>query len=159
VNTIDDRILEADCENGYTRVANLILEALPLVTMNGTQHGICLFIWRRTFGWHRDHDAIPLGGFADACGTNKSYISKQLKDLLNKRIIRRVEFERGKIPVLLLSIIWPPGMAAASIWPGCLATNSGDCINALRKGIWLWLMTGTRERPGPMVTRGDCRFL
>jgi len=61
VNTIDDRILEADCENGYTRVANLILEALPLVTMNGTQHGICLFIWRRTFGWHRDHDAIVFG--------------------------------------------------------------------------------------------------
>ncbi len=99
MNGTDERSLAADCENGYTRIANLILEALPLVTMNSTQHGICLFIWRRTFGWHRDHDAIPLGDFADACGTNKTYISRLLKDLLRKNIIRRVECRRGKTPV------------------------------------------------------------
>jgi len=99
VNGTDERILSADVENGYTRVANLILEALPLVRMNSTQYGICLFIWRRTFGWHRDHDAISLGEFADACGTNKTYISKLLQDLLQKNIIRRVECRRGKTPV------------------------------------------------------------
>ena len=44
--------LKADCEDGFTRIANLILEALALAKLNGTQKGICFFIFRRTYGWN-----------------------------------------------------------------------------------------------------------
>ena len=33
----DRQKLKADCEDGYTRVANLILEALALAKLNGVQ--------------------------------------------------------------------------------------------------------------------------
>jgi len=95
----DREIFKADCEDGFTRIANLILEALSMVRINGTQTGICLFLLRRTFGWNRSKDAISLGDFAAACGTSKTYVSRQLADLLHKKIILRLAYEPGKTPV------------------------------------------------------------
>ncbi|MDD3363545.1 MAG: replication protein [Syntrophomonas sp.] len=95
----DREIFKADCEDGFTRIANLILEALTITRLNATQMGICLFLLRRTYGWNRSEDAISLGDFASACGTSKAYISRQLADLLHKKIIRRLSYEPGKTPV------------------------------------------------------------
>ncbi|MEN6463061.1 MAG: replication protein [Syntrophomonas sp.] len=95
----DREIFKADCDDGFTRIANLILEALALVKLNATQIGICLFLLRRTYGWNRNEDAISLGDFAAACGTSKAYISRQLADLLQKNIIRRPFYAPGKTPV------------------------------------------------------------
>jgi len=95
----DREIFKADCEDGFTRIANLILEALTITRLNATQMGICLFLLRRTYGWNRSEDAISLGDFAAACGTSKAYISRQLADLLHKKIIRRLSYEPGKTPV------------------------------------------------------------
>ncbi|NLA96584.1 MAG: replication protein, partial [Clostridiaceae bacterium] len=90
----------ADCKDGYTQIANLILEALPMARINGTQMSICLFLLRRTYGWQTDHDAISLREFAAACGGSSiPYISRQVNDLLRKRIIRRLVFEPGRTPV------------------------------------------------------------
>lgn len=91
--------LKADCEDGFTRIANLILEALALAKLNGTQKGICLFLFRRTYGWNRSEDAISLADFAAACGSSKPYISRQLQDLISKNVICRVAYEPGKTPV------------------------------------------------------------
>lgn len=90
---------EADCKNGFTRIANLILDALPLAKLNGTQKGICLFLFRRTYGWKRKYDAISLKDFAAACGTSTTYISRQIAELLRKNIIRRLVYQPGKTPV------------------------------------------------------------
>ena len=45
-----NEIIEADLRNGYTRVPNHILDALPQVGMNGTQHDICHILLRETYG-------------------------------------------------------------------------------------------------------------
>ena len=37
----------------YTKVPNDILDALAQAKLNGTQHAICLVIFRNTFGFHR----------------------------------------------------------------------------------------------------------
>ncbi len=99
----DREIFKADCDDGFTRIANLILEALAMVKLNSTQTGICLFLLRRTYGWNRSEDAISLGDFAAACGTSKTYVSRQLADLLHKNIIRRLSYEPGKTPVYAFS--------------------------------------------------------
>ena len=77
-------------EGPYTRIGNLLLEALPLVKLNRTQESICIFLWRRTYGWNRTRDAITLTDFANACGNCKEWVSKQIKALMRKRIIRRL---------------------------------------------------------------------
>lgn len=95
----DIEILKADTEDGYTKIANLIIEALAMCKLSGTQHGICLFLFRRTYGWGKAEDAISLPEFAAACDTSQPYISRQLKDLLEKNIIFRVNYQPGKTPV------------------------------------------------------------
>jgi len=95
----DREFFKADCEDGFTKIANLLLEALALARLNGVQKGICMFIFRRTFGWNRSEDAIALAEFAEACGSSRAYISRQLAELIKKNIICRVEYQPGKIPV------------------------------------------------------------
>ncbi|HRY14220.1 MAG TPA: replication protein, partial [Syntrophomonadaceae bacterium] len=85
-------------EGPYTRIGNQLLEALPLVKLNRTQENICIFLWRRTYGWNRTRDAISLTDFAAACGHCKEYVSKQIKALMRKRIIRRI-FVPGRVSI------------------------------------------------------------
>ncbi len=77
-------------EAEFTRIGNQLLEAIPLAKLNGTQENICIFLWRRTYGWNRTRDAIPLTAFTAACASCKEHISKQIKILIKKHIIRRV---------------------------------------------------------------------
>lgn len=95
----DREILKADTDDGYTKIANLLLEALAMAKLNGVQKGICLFLWRRTYGWGKTDDAISLREFSEACGTSESYISRQIKHLVSLRVIIRVSHEAGKTPV------------------------------------------------------------
>ncbi|WP_051688320.1 replication protein [Desulfofalx alkaliphila] len=95
----DQKILKADTDDGFTKIANLLLEALAMCKINGTQKSMCLFLLRRTYGWGKSEDAISLSDFATACGTSNPYISRQIKDLLQKNIIKRVSYEPGKTPV------------------------------------------------------------
>jgi len=89
----------ADCDDGYTKIPNLLLEALPLARLTGVQKSICMFLWRRTYGWKRNEDAISMGEFAMACGSSRPYISLQLNDLINKNVISRVFIQPGKTAV------------------------------------------------------------
>jgi len=92
----DREIFKADCEDGFTKIANLLLEALALAKLNGVQKGICLFLFRRTYGWKRSQDAISLEDFAAACGSSRPYISRQINVLLKKNIICRLAYQPGK---------------------------------------------------------------
>jgi phage replication O-like protein O len=91
--------LKADLDDGYTKISNLILEALAMCKISSVQKGICLFLMRRTYGWGKTEDAISLKDFSLACGTSQPYISRQLKELLKKNIILRINYEPGKTPV------------------------------------------------------------
>lgn len=95
----DREKFKADCEDGFTRIANLLLEALALAKLNGVQKGICMFLFRRTYGWNRTEDAITLGEFAEACGSSRAYISRQLAELIKKNIVCRVAYQPGKTPI------------------------------------------------------------
>lgn len=135
----DREIFKADCEDGFTRIANLILEALAMVKLNSTQTGICLFLLRRTYGWNRSEDAISLGDFAGACGTSKTYVSRQLSDLLHKNIIRRLSYEPGKTPVYAFS-------SNIADWDkACI--NLQALSNNAQQGLYGCAMEGWSDQP------------
>ncbi len=94
----DRELFKADTQDGYTKIANLLLEALAMAKLNGVQKGICLFLWRRTYGWGLKEDQITLKEFAQACDTSEPYASRQLKQLVNWNIIMRSSYDPGKIP-------------------------------------------------------------
>lgn len=94
----DREILKADLDDGYTPLANLILEALAMAKMSGVQKGLCMFLFRRTYGWGIKEDEITLNEFAEGVNSSISYVSKQLKQLIEWNVIIRTKYEPGKTP-------------------------------------------------------------
>ena len=94
----DREILKADLDDGYTPLANLILEALAMAKMSGVQKGLCMFLFRRTYGWGIKEDEITLKEFAEGVNSSISYVSKQLKQLIEWNVVIRTKYEPGKTP-------------------------------------------------------------
>ncbi len=94
----DRYILKADPEDGTTPISNLLLEAVAMAKLSGLQKGAILFLWRQTYGWHVQgkrlkERRIPLSKWRDALNSSSPRVSTALKDLTDKKIILRHQFE------------------------------------------------------------------
>ena len=74
-------------ENGYTAIANEIMEALVRYRIPGEQMQCLLFIIRKTYGFNKSEDAIAISQFHHATGIKKPSIVRALKQLKTKNII------------------------------------------------------------------------
>jgi len=75
-------------ENGYTRIANEIMDALMRIRIPGEQTQCLLFILRQTYGYNRKTARISMPEFMEATGLKRQYVYRALKSLNEKRIIR-----------------------------------------------------------------------
>lgn len=74
-------------KNGYTRIANELLEAICRLNISGNEMRILLYIIRRTYGFNRSYAEIPLSDISEALGMRKNHISEALKKLSVKKIV------------------------------------------------------------------------
>jgi phage replication O-like protein O len=79
--------LIADEKDGFSKNPHLLTEALILADITISQLRICLYLLRRTLGWSQKEAAISLRDFAYVCKSDRSYASKQVKDLVKKNIL------------------------------------------------------------------------
>lgn len=68
-------------EDGYTRIANELLEAICKFPFNGSQFRILLFLIRKTYGWHKTTDKIAYSQWVKGTGLNIRTIRRELKNL------------------------------------------------------------------------------
>lgn len=73
--------------NGYTRIANELLEAICRLNISGNEMRILLYIIRRTYGFNRTYAEMPLSEISAAVGMRKNHISEAIKKLSAKKII------------------------------------------------------------------------
>lgn len=82
-------------ENGYTSIANEILEALARLRISSYERGIVDVIIRKTYGFidnrgiHKKWDRISYSQFSNATGINITHISRTLKKLEENNLILR----------------------------------------------------------------------
>ena len=74
-------------ENGFTRIANEIFDALARTKMNGTQRNVIDVIFRKTYGFQKKFDYIPLSQFQNMTGITRAKICQAIKDLEIRKII------------------------------------------------------------------------
>ena len=74
-------------KNGYTRIANELLEAICRLDISGNEMRILLYIIRRTYGFNTSYAEIPLSDISCAVGMRREHIQKALKKLSGKKII------------------------------------------------------------------------
>lgn len=75
-------------ENGYTRIANEIMEAMAKYRLSGQERQIVDVVLRKTYGFNKTEDVISMGQFSICTGINRPLVARLLKSLLHKKILR-----------------------------------------------------------------------
>jgi len=93
--------LKADPEDGTTPVSNLLLEAISMAKLSGLEIRAVLYLWRKTYGWQdkegrKKQAEIALPEWERQLDAASSKISKALKTLVEKKIIKRIPLGMGK---------------------------------------------------------------
>ncbi|MGD0488851.1 MAG: replication protein [Syntrophorhabdales bacterium] len=76
-------------ENGYTSIANEIIEALMRTNLSAYQIRILWGIWRRTYGFHKKEDWLSNSQLVEMTGLRKQHISRTIKELLQRNIVTK----------------------------------------------------------------------
>jgi phage replication O-like protein O len=74
-------------ENGYTKIANEIMDALCHIRIAGEERQVLDVIIRKTYGWNKCEDAIALSQFVEMTGIKKPHVVNAINRLLYKNII------------------------------------------------------------------------
>ena len=73
-------------ENGYTRIANELLEHFTFAGINGSEYRIILIIIRKTYGFNKKKDRISISQFQET-GMRRINVVRTIKSLIRKKII------------------------------------------------------------------------
>lgn len=74
-------------ENGYTPIANELLEVICATNFNATQLKILFFIMRYTYGFSRKEHAFSLNFISRGIGISKRYVAEELKTLIKNNVL------------------------------------------------------------------------
>ena len=74
-------------ENGYTAIANELVEHLAMPGLNGSELRVIMVVLRKTYGFQRKSDKIPLSQFRKATRMNQAQVVRTIKSLVSKRIL------------------------------------------------------------------------
>ena len=78
-------------ENGFTRIANEVLEATARAHLNGTQWNIISVVWRQTYGYGRKSHALSETFLAAAADCSLRHIKRELTALISANILTTVK--------------------------------------------------------------------
>lgn len=77
-------------ENGYTRIANEILEALAQSGLSGSERGILDIVFRYTYGFNKKTARLSANLIARECKISHSSAIKNINALIKKRVLIEV---------------------------------------------------------------------
>lgn len=84
-------------ENGFTKIANEILENLVNTPLLGAEFQVLLFIIRKTYGYNKKQDRISFTQFEQATGISRQTINKTIKNLMAKGLIVKICLPGGNM--------------------------------------------------------------
>ena len=90
-----DKVASPQLENGYTPIANELLEAVYLADLNATQLKIVLFIMRYTYGFSRKQHTLSVSFIANGTGISRRRVTSGLQSLIDNNIVRIIKDQTG----------------------------------------------------------------
>jgi phage replication O-like protein O len=87
-------------EEGYTPIANEIMEALCRTRIPGEERQVLDAILRKTYGWNKCEDHISLGQIAELTEMKRPNVARGLKNLLTKKIVTVIKSDNTGINLL-----------------------------------------------------------
>ena len=74
-------------EDGYTSIANEILESLSWMNLGAYEWRVLLCVIRKTYGWKKKTDWISLSRFSRETGLDRRHAHRAIKSLFSKRMV------------------------------------------------------------------------
>lgn len=75
------------CEDGFTKIANELLDALIKTNFSGYQRRVLDAILRKTYGFHKKEDYVSHSQIVNMTGIKMPHVSRALKELRQRRIV------------------------------------------------------------------------
>jgi phage replication O-like protein O len=76
-------------EDGHTRLANELLEAMCRAGFSARQWAVVMAVVRKTYGYGKKADDISLGQLSSMTGIAKPHVSRAVNDLIAAGVLRR----------------------------------------------------------------------
>ena len=89
-------IANPQLENGYTSIANELMEAFIKTPLSGQEFRLLFFVIRKTYGFHKKEDYISLTQIAKGIGISKQRAHQIMSSLVRKKVITVKENINGK---------------------------------------------------------------
>jgi len=74
-------------ENGHTKIANELAEALARVNLSAYESRLLWCIIRKTYGWNKKLDRISYTQFQEATGLKRWHVARALSHLIKRKVI------------------------------------------------------------------------
>lgn len=81
-------------ENGYTPIANELMEAFATVNLSPYEWRVLHYLLRKTYGWRKISDVIALSQFVEGTGLAEKYICRSISKLVKKKIIDKAKMSK-----------------------------------------------------------------
>ncbi|MCO7216855.1 replication protein [Halomonas sp. OfavH-34-E] len=99
-------------EDGYTRIANPILDALCTADFTAREFRVVHFVIRQTYGWGCKAKRMSASFIAQGVGLHESDCSKVLNELIRRKVIVRQGSSRSPVSLNKHSDQWLPSATA-----------------------------------------------
>jgi len=83
-------------ENGYTKIANELLEGIMLCKLSREELLLTMAIIRQTYGWGKKMEAISISTFEKLTSLNRRNVVRGINSLLERGLIERVSGAKMK---------------------------------------------------------------
>lgn len=117
-------------EDGFTRIANDILDGLSKTNLSSYQSRIVYAIFRKTYGWHKKEDFISISQLVEMTGLHKAHASRAKKELIERNIVtnrgNKIGFQKNASLWLKLPIGVTTHSAVKVTNRGNRVTNRGN---------------------------------
>lgn len=104
-------------ENGFTAIANELLEQLIHFKPTSTQYGIMLFIMRRTYGFQRNYAPMSLSYIAKAMNTSPQVVYKGLRQLKEMNMVEIIPAKRNNPQQIKVQKDWQRWVSPHGVSP------------------------------------------
>ena len=90
-----DKMANPQKENGYTPIANELLEAVYMSEFTATELKMLLFVMRYTYGFSREEHQFSLTFISKGIGISKRYVSMSAAKLIEDNILTVIHTHSG----------------------------------------------------------------
>jgi phage replication O-like protein O len=84
-------------EDGHTRIANELLEAIISFDFSKRQYKVVLFVLRKTYGWNKKADVMSLSQILAGTGLTRGHACDTVNELVYQKVLLKQEHRCGQL--------------------------------------------------------------